>query len=297
MTPSPRLSSTSPANVPPDAVAISPDERAARLVVAAERYGERIFNHAIVTEDERLTALTEELDADSFRRLEALPIRANWRCLELGAGTGTAARWLADRCPDSSVVATDLDLKLVHAQQGGHPNLTWLHHDLTRQEFPPGSFDLIHARYVFCHLPSRQRELTRVIQWLAPGGWLVLEEPALFPIESSPDHCYRMASLGVFTVLGQRIGSDCVWPRTLSEHLRGVGLTEVDTDVTQSVVGNNQPMSRFWRLTLKQLAPALCAIDGITDVMVTEAMAKMSDPHFRDLGMATVGAWGRRLAS
>lgn len=124
----------------------------------------------------------------------------------------------------------------------------------------------------------------------------MLEEPAQFPIESSTDRSYRAVSMAVFTVLAQRIGTDCVWPRRLPDHVRAAGLSDVNMDVGQSVVGSDRPMSRFWRLTLLQLSEALCAVDGITNEMVTEAVAKMSDPDFRDLGMAIVGAWGRRDA-
>jgi ubiquinone/menaquinone biosynthesis C-methylase UbiE len=259
-----------------------------------ERYGDQLFNHAAAREDERLHALAAELDPASFRRLAALPLRPGWRCLELGAGTGTVARWLADRCPLGGVTATDLDLALVRSRQGGPANLTWLHHDLTREEFPPGSFDLIHARYLFCHLRSRDLDLARVVRWLAPGGWLLLEEPARFPIASSPHEAYRETSMGVFAALATRIGTDCDWPRELPGHLGRAGLEPVEVDVTCSTVGGDRPMARFWRLTVDQLAPQLAAIDGITEAMIAGTVAAMRDPDFRDLGMATVAAWGRR---
>jgi hypothetical protein len=85
----------------------------------------------------------------------------------------------------------------------------------------------------------------------------VLEEPADFPIATAADDTYRRVSMGVFEVLGERIGTDCRWPRTLHAVLNRLGLREVDLDVTHSVVGADRPMSRFWRLTLDQLGPAL----------------------------------------
>jgi SAM-dependent methyltransferase len=259
-----------------------------------ERYGDQVFNHATDTEDARLGALTEELDPASFRRLAATPLRTDWRCLELGAGTGTVARWLADRCPDGSVTATDLDLRLVRSRREPQPNLAWVHHDVTRDEFAPASFDLIHARYLFCHLRSRAADLARVVTWLAPGGWLVLEEPASFPIESSADEVYRRTSMGVFTALAERIGTDCRWPRSLHGELGRLGLTEVELDVANSTVGADRPMARFWRLTVEQLASVLVAIDGIGPAMVAGTLDRMRDPDYRELGMATVAAWGRR---
>ncbi|MFC6081193.1 class I SAM-dependent methyltransferase [Sphaerisporangium aureirubrum] len=263
----------------------------------AERYGDNIFNHATASEDERLAALAAELDPASFRRLGALPIQPDWRCLELGAGTGTVARWMAARCPDGGVVATDLDLELVRGHDGEHGDVTWTHHDLTRDDFPPGSFDLIHARYLFCHLRTREQDLARVASWLVPGGWLVLEEPAKFPIESSPHHAYRETSMGVFTALAERIGTDCDWPRALPDHMRRTGLTELDIDIAYSMVGGNRPMGRFWELTVEQLTPTLCTMDGITPDMVADTLVSLRDPEFRELGMATLAVTGRRPVS
>ncbi|WP_214413521.1 class I SAM-dependent methyltransferase [Sphaerisporangium fuscum] len=259
-----------------------------------ERYGDQIFNHSTVTEDERLLALAAELDPGTFRRIEALPVRPDWRCLELGAGTGTVARMLAELCPEGSVIATDLDLELVRARREAQPNLTWLHHDVTRDDFPVGTFDFIHARYLFCHLRSRDVDLSRVVNWLAPGGWLLLEEPASFPIESSPHRAYRATGMGVFTVLADRIGTDCRWTRGLYDHLAGTRLRDVGLQIDHSLVGGTHPMGRFWELTVEQLAPALAALDGITEEMIEETLARLRDPDFRELGMATVAAWGRR---
>ncbi|MDP9863672.1 MULTISPECIES: class I SAM-dependent methyltransferase [Streptosporangium] len=131
-----------------------------------ERYGDGVFNHATVTEDERLNALSQELDPASFRRLESLPFRSDWRCLELGAGTGTVARRLAERCPRGTVVATDLDLGLVGDRYGERANLSWLQHDLTRDDFPPGSST--------SSTPATCSAICAAGNWTSPGssaGW------------------------------------------------------------------------------------------------------------------------------
>jgi SAM-dependent methyltransferase len=51
--------------------------------------------------------------------------------------------------------------------------------------FAPGSFDLIHARMTFCHLPNRDEVLARAATWLAPGGRLVIGDLYSFPEELS----------------------------------------------------------------------------------------------------------------
>ena len=49
-------------------------------------------------------------DDHTFATLGALEISPEWRCLEIGAGAGSVARWLADRVPQGEVVATDLNI-------------------------------------------------------------------------------------------------------------------------------------------------------------------------------------------
>jgi trans-aconitate methyltransferase len=53
----------------------------------------------------------------------------------------------------------------------------WLRHDVTTGEFPESSFDLVHVRAVFMHITGRMAALRRMVSWLAPGGWLLVEEP------------------------------------------------------------------------------------------------------------------------
>jgi 2-polyprenyl-3-methyl-5-hydroxy-6-metoxy-1,4-benzoquinol methylase len=56
----------------------------------------------------RLEALEDFLDEGTTRALERLGIASDWRCLEVGAGGGSVARWLAER---ATVVATDIDTR------------------------------------------------------------------------------------------------------------------------------------------------------------------------------------------
>jgi RHS repeat-associated protein len=46
------------------------------------------------------------------------------------------------------------------------------------------SFDLIHTRYVVLHLPDQDATIARLVFWPAPGGVLLLEEPAIFPVQA-----------------------------------------------------------------------------------------------------------------
>lgn len=60
-------------------------------------------------EDERL-GLLEQLYDPLSRRRRAI-VQPGWRCLEVGAGRGSMAIWLAEQVgPAGHVVATDIDV-------------------------------------------------------------------------------------------------------------------------------------------------------------------------------------------
>src|SRR5262249_26286675 len=133
------------------------------------------------TERQRLRALSDLYDPDTIRHLEDLGVGEGWRCLEVGAGEGSITRWLSARVGSGSVVATDLDTRFLDFPASS--NVDVRRHDVTVDPCPGEPFDLIHSRFVLCHLAGRQRVLERLTTWLKPGGWLLVEDP--FPISCS----------------------------------------------------------------------------------------------------------------
>jgi hypothetical protein len=78
----------------------------------------------------RFEALPRIYDPGTFRHLAALGVGEGWRCLEVGAGGGSVARWLADRVgPVGHVLATDIDTRFLDALAG--PTLEVRRHDVT----------------------------------------------------------------------------------------------------------------------------------------------------------------------
>jgi SAM-dependent methyltransferase len=122
--------------------------------------------------------LEQNYDPQSIRYLEATDVAAGWRCLEVGAGSGSIARWLAERVgPSGHVVATEIDPRFLEGLTALNlPNLEVQRHDIGLGELPERNFDLIHARLLLIHVPQRQEALARLVVALKPGGWLVIED-------------------------------------------------------------------------------------------------------------------------
>ena len=133
----------------------------------------------------RLSALAELFDSGTERHLENCGISPGWRCLEIGAGGGSIARWMAD-CVGSTghVIATDIDPRHLHAMNDARIEI-W-QHDLAVDSLPVSSFDLVHARLVLVHLPQRDDVLERMIRALKPGGCLLVEEFDSFSMPPDP---------------------------------------------------------------------------------------------------------------
>lgn len=103
-------------------------------------------------------------------------LSASPRALELGCGPGVpGTQILAQRC--QHVIAIDLSenqlqLARTHVAES---NVTFVHGDMTRLQFPPGSFEVVTALYSLFHLsPEHQRAMAeRTFDWLTTGGLLL----------------------------------------------------------------------------------------------------------------------------
>jgi len=254
------------------------------------RYG---LSSAWEHERRRLALLEEVWDPFSIATLEALGrVGPGARCLELGGGGGTIAAWLCDRVgPTGAVTATDLDTRWLDRLD--RPNLTVLRHDLLVDDLPAGGFDVIHARAVLEHIADRERAMERIVGWLAPGGWLVLDDCATFSIETSRHPVYLRALHAWVAVLA-RTGTDYEWARTFPAPLVHAGLVDVGATVDVPVLQGGSAVAEFWSLTVEFLRPRIVELGLCSHDEVDAARALLADPTFWDLSPAFVSTWGRR---
>ncbi len=158
-----------------------------------ERYGERVLTPRWIAERERLTAMAAVCDPTTQRVLLELGLAPHWRCLEVGAGVGSVAAWLSEQVggDGGSVLATDIDTRFLDELKA--QRLSVLRHDVTKDPLPDATFDLVHARFVLEHLPEREYVIDRLVNSLTPGGLLVIESIASFPITTSTNPAFRDA--------------------------------------------------------------------------------------------------------
>lgn len=259
---------------------------------AADRYAAGVIGHQVPTERHRLQLLERMLDQETISTLEQRGIQPSWRCLELGAGAGSVARWLASRCPDGQVVATDIGTTFLTELSA--PNVQVRRHDVVTEDFPPGSFDLIHARWLLVNVPEREEVLPKIVSWLAPGGWLVTEEVEFSPADSSPHPPVRRLINAFEQLLADTHGADFRWGRQrLPTALAEAGLVELGMSVSVKCVGDRSPAEAFWRCSMAQFRGELVGRGLLCEAEYTAGMAPLDDPAVIDAPFANLAVWGR----
>ena len=258
---------------------------------STDRYSGGALSHDIPSELHRLRLLEKQLDPVSTAVLAGRELPESPKCLELGAGAGSMARWMAERYPAGHVTAVDVDARYLDA--GWAPNLKVIEDDVCALDFPAGSFDLVHARTLFMHLPEREDMVARAAKWLTPGGWLVVEDIAVFPCESSPYPEWRKVMKALAGLL-ERQGSDLGWARRRQPAvLAEAGLADLGMSVEVFTVGDGGPAERFWRAFLDQVGPALSGQGLLTADELDTALTLFDEPGFVDTAEAMISAWGR----
>jgi len=236
-------------------------------------------------EDERLDLLEQIFDPGSRHRRDLA--QPGWRCLEIGAGRGSMAVWLAERVgPTGQVVATDIDCR--YLARLDHPNLEVVQHNIVEDPLDvlgPGSFDLVCARLVLFWLAGRQETaIHKMAQCLRPGGWLLDEEGDWgVPGPVDPAHPlyagYHRAFKGGDWWAAR--GYDPFFGRKLPTLFERCGLHDIDNQTTASVVRGGNPWARWWQQNLDVIrawGPASSGPGEATDEEHKELTAPCGDP-------------------
>jgi SAM-dependent methyltransferase len=259
--------------------------------------GNYVFDNVAGAAVLRMASLAASFDAVTWRRLADVGVGAGWRCLEVGAGGGSVARWLAERVgPTGSVLATDINTRLI----GDVPsNMDVAVHDIVADDLPDNEFDLVHARLVLIHLARRVEALERILRALKPGGYLVLDEfdCTWLPVLSSPDvggpALFAKIVDAVHALLTEA-GVDLRWGLHAYDAMRSAGFVELGyAGWSQLWVGGSLGI-RVLEANVHETGERLLA-RGLVDTAEIEAFLKLvADPEFAVSSYPLLSTWGRK---
>jgi SAM-dependent methyltransferase len=262
-----------------------------------------VFDQAWQREHARLRALEDAFDGASARHLAARGVGPGWRCLEVGCGAGSVARWLAERVGASGrVLATDLDVRFVEDQSRG--NLEIRRHDILTDPLEEGAFDLAHERALLVHLPERKQALERMVAAVRPGGWVVAEDPdhggAMIPALSRyvdpPEHAELWErAFRALDALWAQAGADASFGARLPGALAEAGLERVGAELHTPLLHGAD--GSLLRLVIQQLGAPLLGTGLVTDPEIERFGELLAQPSFGYLPFVMVTAWGQRRPS
>jgi SAM-dependent methyltransferase len=272
------------------------------LRVSGSSYGIGLGNDW--SDEERRLAGAEELfDPGTFRHLDTIGIAAGMRCLELGGGGGSVARFMAERVGLAGwVLVTDIDAgKLVGCDR---PNIEVRVHDICTDPVDHSAFDIIHARLLLEHLPPRLALLDKLIAALRPGGWLLVEDLDVsgwlylpgerLLCEPKQLHAPYRATIVGSALIGATSGWDAEFGRELPLHLANAGLDRVDGEVRSPLIVGGSSRAAFVSLSLRQLGPVLVDSGSISQRELDYVTAAFESPGAMMAPLTMVSAWGRR---
>jgi SAM-dependent methyltransferase len=270
-----------------------PERAAGEPVWSADgRYGEDLFEPDGPREAERIDAGALVYDPFTTRRLQALGVGPGLRCLEVGAGTGTVARWLLEEAGVDEVVALDRDTGAL--ADIADPRLRVLTADLRDESLRPGRFDLIHARFVLMHLAERRRLVSRLADWLNPGGWLVLGDAVELPDILDTSSAYRRTMDAMWQALRTTIGTDTTDVPAYPHFLRDEGLRNIAAELFCPPLVAGSPLAGFWSDTWIRMRPELEATGRVDAEVIDEALEYLASPRLAELAPGMAMAWGQR---
>jgi hypothetical protein len=203
---------------------------------------------------------------------------------------------MADRVGNGMVTATDLNP--VHIPT--HPRLRVLRHNLQTEALPAGPWDVIHERLVTVHLPARREILTRMVDALAPGGVLLVEEwlttvrrgVLAAPTQRAADLYRRYHDTLVEDILMAH-GADPGWAEQVPAAMIADGLVNVETAVSAQSWPGDTAGTLLVASNLEQLHGEFLAA-GWSDQDIDDLIAYMHDPRMLVLGHYCYSTIGRR---
>ncbi|MEE8060066.1 MAG: thiamine pyrophosphate-dependent enzyme [Pseudomonadales bacterium] len=242
------------------------------------------FNNSWDSAQQRLKSLEKHADETTIALLEkAISLTTPKHCLELGGGGGSITQWLCERLgSDVAVVATDLNTRFL--EELNYPSLIVMKQNCA-EVLPDGEFDIIHARALLAHIPTRKAVLARLVEKLNPGGYLLLEEPDFFTcdvlstVDAEAQQQYRTVVKEIVAYQEEQ-GMSYHFGGELYGEMEKLNLACESASGQMRIVPGGSEEAEFFRLTYSQLKPVIVKRSIIKDEMFDKFLALFRQPSF-----------------
>jgi SAM-dependent methyltransferase len=241
---------------------------------------------------ERLRTIANATDPHTRAVLSSLPVPSAARVLDIGVGTGSVARWMAQRWPQGQVLAVDHDVSIMAGEQLP-ANCEVLQADVRELAPRAGSFDVVHARFALMHLPDRDEVTGLAASLLAEGGHLVITDA--YALETGGRYLVVNEVMAAYSAYAVSIGMDLYWAKTVPGLVSKLGLDVVTVETWAGRLGGGPGKDR-WTPMIARVRDELIA-GGLAAETIDEFMALCARPDVYDIPqvmLTTVAAKPRR---
>jgi SAM-dependent methyltransferase len=250
-------------------------------------------------EIERLHRQGAAMAPDCQIMLEKIGVAEGWRCLDLGCGPRGITPLLSERVGASGkVIGLDTDPIFVeHGRQHAATNTLFVEGDAYGAALPPGSFDLVHLRFVASTAGEPQKLLREAMRLAKPGGIVALQEPDMSTLNCYPTHrawdALRAALIGAFAAVGSNISLGC----ELFTLARAAGLGDVQYRPFLLGVRAGDPIGDYLPSTVESLRGTVLGhrlmSEDALDAALAACRAHLADPGTVFTMYTVVQVWGR----
>ncbi|WP_346200177.1 methyltransferase [Caldifermentibacillus hisashii] len=215
-------------------------------------------------------------------------------CLEIGAGFGSIALWLANEVGENGlVIATEVKsdcLSVLNTYT--NPNLIVKKHDIATDEIDSTKFDIIHSRFVLEHLPTREQVIKKLIKALKPGGWLFIEDADYSTITLTGSAAYMLAMQHYVSSIESK-GSDYSWTIKIPHLFSAENLESVEAKGNVEIFRGGSEQAKFFMQNLYHLRAQLYK-SGLKTEDLNKALLDLNNPNLWFSGPLVLSVFGRK---
>jgi SAM-dependent methyltransferase len=263
--------------------------------------GEERYHPTEIRDDVEIDRLAKQasiFDPNTIRHLETIGVSEGWKCLEVGAGEGSIAKWLSSRVgPAGRVVATDINTKFLNRITIS--NLEIRQHNILKDELEEDYYDLVHCRKLLIHLPEPEKAVRRMADALGPGGWLLIEEDDWGSVISATvtdpyANPFTDAWVAWVDSLRKRGLVDYYFGRQVRGLVEGLGFTDVGQDGWTCILRGGDPFALMYGEACQRIVKPMIAEGILTQEQYETIQRGFVDSSLNIPWYTLFSAWGKK---
>ncbi|WP_019217675.1 class I SAM-dependent methyltransferase [Legionella tunisiensis] len=218
-------------------------------------------NSSAKTEFERLQLIENIYNQTSFSLLTQAGINVGWKCLEIGAGAGGVAKWMAQKVTKKGAVVA-VDINPIYLQNDD--NITTIQADVCQDNtLPNEEYDCVFSRFVLEHLANSQVAINNMVKRVKNNGYILLETLDLSKFSPDPNSCSQDEYVAVCNLfkaheqLRVNRGDNLIIGRSLASSLQQYGLKIISVNVDYPLVNGGSPVANLMAKSFSQIQSLL----------------------------------------